>query len=91
MWKGGCLDGGGGGDLIPQSHSFCTAMPYPELLSPLSRMPFPFSMAVFTLETEKQMDKVRRIVHPNLRPSHFQIKAYYLSDANYLTDNPSQV
>ena len=82
---------GGGGDLISQSHSFFTTMPYPELLSLVSRMPFPFSMAVFTLETEKQMDKVRRIVHPNLRPLHFQIKAYYLSDANYPTDNPSQV
>ena len=48
------------------------------------------SVAVFTLETdypskltEKQMDKVRRIVHSTLRPFHFQMKAYYLSDANY--------
>ena len=42
--------------------------------------------------TEKQMDKVdRRIVHPNVRPFHFQIKTYYLSmDAKYPTDNPSQ-
>ena len=29
------------------------------------------------------MDKVRRIVHPKLKPFHFQIKTYYLSDANY--------
>ena len=38
------------------------------------------------------MDKVdRRIVHPNVRPFHFQIKTYYLSmDAKYPTDNPSQ-
>ena len=30
----------------------------------------------------KHMDKVRRIVHAKLRPFHFQIKTYYLSDAN---------
>ena len=36
----------------------------------------------------KQMAKVRRIVHPNQRPFHFQIKMYYLSEANYPTDNP---
>ena len=40
--------------------------------------------------TEKQMDKVRRIVHAKLRPFHFQITTYYLSDANYPTDNSSQ-
>ena len=40
--------------------------------------------------TEKQMDKVRWIVHPELRPVRFQIKTYYLSDANCPTDNPSQ-
>ena len=50
-------------------------------------------MADFTLETdnlcskssnltEKQMDEARRNVNPKLRP-------YYLSDANYSTDNPS--
>ena len=37
------------------------------------------------------MDKVRRIVHPKLRPFHFQIKGYYLSDEIYPTDNPSLV
>ena len=53
-------------------------------------------MAVFTLETDnssskcvkidgKKMEKVRRIVHPKLRPFHFQIKTYYLSDASYPT------
>ena len=36
------------------------------------------------------MDKVRRIVHPKLKPFHFQIKRYYLYDANYPMDNPSQ-
>ena len=40
--------------------------------------------------TEKQMDKVRRIVHPKLRLFYFQIKTWYLCDANYPTDNPSQ-
>ena len=35
--------------------------------------------------TEKQTDKVRRIVHPKLRPIHFQIKTCYLSDAIYPT------
>ena len=40
--------------------------------------------------TDKQMDKVRGIVHPKLEPCHFQIMTYYLSDVNYLTDNPSQ-
>ena len=38
----------------------------------------------------EQMDKVRQIVHPKLRPFHFQLKTYYLSDANCPTDNPSQ-
>ena len=32
------------------------------------------------------MDEVRRIV----QLFHFQIKTYYLSDANYPKDNPSQ-
>ena len=40
--------------------------------------------------TEKQMDKISWIVPPKLRPFHFQIMTYYLSDANYPTDNPSQ-
>ena len=35
------------------------------------------------------MDKVRRIVHPKLRPFHLQIKTFYLSDVNYSTDKPS--
>ena len=30
------------------------------------------------------------VVHPKFRPFDFQIKTYYLSDANYPTDNPSQ-
>ena len=37
----------------------------------------------------KLMDKVRRIVHSKGKPFPFQIKTYYLSDANYQTDNPS--
>ena len=41
--------------------------------------------------TNKQTDKVRRIVpdHSKLKSFHFQIKTYYLSDANYQTNNPS--
>ena len=35
-------------------------------------------------------DKVRRIVHSKLKLFHFQIKKYYLSDANHQTDNPSR-
>ena len=37
----------------------------------------------------KLADKVRRIVHSKLKLFHFQIKTYYLSDANYQTDNSS--
>ena len=37
----------------------------------------------------KLADKVRQIVHSKLKPFHFQIKTYYLSGANYQTDNPS--
>ena len=36
------------------------------------------------------MDKVRQIVHPKLKPFHFQVKRYYLYDANYPMDNPPQ-
>ena len=36
------------------------------------------------------MDKVTGIVHLKLKPFHFQIKRYYLYDANYPMDNPSQ-
>lgn len=39
-------------------------------------------------QMEKQMDEVRRIVLPKFKPFHFQIKTYYLSDANYPTHNP---
>ena len=37
----------------------------------------------------KLADKVRQIVHSKLKQFHFQIKTYYLSGANYQTDNPS--
>ena len=36
-------------------------------------------------------DKVRRIVHSKLKLFHFQIKTYYLSDANHQMDNLSLV
>ena len=50
----------------------------------LSRMDNPSSNC-----PPKLADKVRQIVHSKLKPFHFQIKTYYLSDANYQTDNPS--
>ena len=37
------------------------------------------------------MDKVKWIVHPKSKWFHVQIKTYYLSDANYPTDNLSQM
>ena len=37
----------------------------------------------------KLTDEVRWIVHSKLKPFHFQTKTYYVSDANYQTDNPS--
>jgi len=37
----------------------------------------------------KLTDKVRRIVHSKLKLFHFQIKKYYLPDANHQTDNSS--
>ena len=37
----------------------------------------------------KLMDNVRRTVHSKLKLFHFQIKTYYLPDANNQTDNPS--
>ena len=37
------------------------------------------------------MDKIRWIVHPKLRPFHFQIKTYYLSDANYPMDRDCKI
>ena len=39
--------------------------------------------------TDRQLDKVRRIVHPKLKPFHFQVKTYYWSDGNYPPDKPS--
>ena len=38
----------------------------------------------------KLTDKVRRIVRSKLKLFHFQIKTYYISDANHQTDNPFQ-
>ena len=59
-------------------------------------------IAVFTLETDNPSSKSVKIngktdgksqahCSSKLRPFHFQIKTYYLSDANYPTDNPSLV
>ena len=41
--------------------------------------------------TDKQTDKVGPIIRPKLEPFRFHIKTDYLSDANYSTDNPSEM
>ena len=42
--------------------------------------------------TEKQLDKVRWIVHSKLKPFYiFKLRRINLSDTNYLADNPSLV
>ena len=60
-------------------------------------------MAVFTLETDNpssksvksngktEYGKSQAHYSSKLRPFHFQINTYYLSDSNYPTDNPSLV
>ena len=77
----------------PSETSLCTVAPSP------TDTPFPFfSEGRGRLSgtdnpssncPSKLADKVGRIVHSKLKPLHFQIKTYYLSDANYQTDNPS--
>ena len=81
----------------PSETSLCTVAPSPQ--TPLLRF---FSEGRGRLYTgyleriipssncpSKLTDKVRRIVHSKLKLFHFQIKTYYLSDANHQTDNPS--
>ena len=81
----------------PYETSLCTVAPSPQ--TPLLRF---FSEGRGRLYTgyleriipssncpSKLTDKVRRIVHSKLKLFHFQIKTYYLSDANHQTDNPS--
>ena len=59
-------------------------------------------MAVFTLETDNTSSKSVKIkrktdgqnqadCHPKLRGFHFQIKTYYLSDANDPTDRDCKI
>ena len=40
-------------------------------------------------ETDNPSPNCRRIVHSKLKLFHFEIKTYYLPDANNQTDNPS--
>ena len=81
----------------PSETSLCTVAPSPQ--TPLLRF---FSEGRGRLYTgyleriipssncpSKLTDKVRRIVHSKLKLFHFQIKTYYLSDANHQTVNPS--
>ena len=44
-----------------------------------------------SIKIEGRTDGVKWIVHPKLKWFHVQIKTYYLSDANYRTDNLSQM
>ena len=82
----------------PSETSLCTVAPLPDR-HPLSDF---FSEGKGRLYTgyleriipssncpSKLKDKVRRIAHAKLKLFHFQIKSYYLSDANHQTDNPS--
>ena len=55
----------------------CTQAEYLERITPSSNCAW------------KSTDKVRRVVHSKLKLFHFQVKTYYLSDANHQTDNPS--
>ena len=73
----------------PSETSLCTVAPSPtDTPSPI------FSEGrgrLYTgyLERIIPSSKVRWIVHSKLKLFHFQIKTYYLSDANHQTDNPS--
>ena len=81
----------------PSETSLCTVAPSPtDTPSPiffwgegaavhrLSEMDNPSSNC-----PSKLMDKARQIVHSKLKLFHFQIKTYYLSDANHQKINPS--
>ena len=81
----------------PSETSQCTDAPAPQ--TPLSLI---FSERRGRLHTgyleriisssncpSKLTDKFRRIVHSKFKLFHFQIKKYYLSDANHQTDNSS--
>ena len=79
----------------PSETSPCTVVPLPHR-HPLSDFFLGEGAAVHRLsETDnpypncpsKLTDNVRWIVHSKLKPFHFQ--TYYLSDANFQTDNPS--
>ena len=82
----------------PSETGLCTVAPSPTDASPIFFLRE--GAAVHRLsETDnpssncpsKLTDKVRRIVHSKLKPFPFQIKTYYLSGANYHTNNPSLV
>ena len=81
----------------PSKTSLCTLVPLPHR-HPFSNFFGEKGAAVHRLSKtdnpstnclSKLIDEVRRIVHLKLKPFHFQIKTYYLSDSNYQTDNPS--
>ena len=72
----------------PSETSLCTVAPSPQ--TPLLRN-FLSGRGGCTgyLERIIPSSKVRRIVHSKLKLFHFQIKTYYLPDANHQTDDPS--
>ena len=78
----------------PSETSLCTVAPSPQ--TPLLRFFSDGRGRPYTGYLEriipssncpsKLTDKVRRIVHSKLKLFHFQIKKYYLSDANHQTE-----
>ena len=77
----------------PYETSLCTVAPSPQ--TPLLRSflteggrPYTGDLERITPSSNcpsKLTDKVRRIVHSKLNLFHFQVKKYYLSDANHKT------
>ena len=69
---------------LPHSHQFAAFL--------RGRLYTGYRKRIIHLQTVPQNWRIiRRIVpdHSKLKPSHFQIKTYYLSDSNYQTDNQS--
>ena len=83
--------------LYPSETSLCTVAlsptdtPSPIFSEERGRLYTGYLKRIIYLQTvpSKLTDKVRWIIHSKLKPFHFQIKTYYLSDSNYQTDNPS--
>ena len=82
----------------PSETSLCTVVPFPtDTPSPIfsegrGRLYTGYLERIIPSSNcpSKLTDKGRRVVHSKLKLFHFQMKTYYLSDANHQTDNPSQ-